>query len=1220
MSKDEIKNPYLSGASPDDMDYMLILEEQRAKREREELRPGKQAMEFSRSLLGLPELHRPPKRDNRFKLDIVKDVKQNVDISHLNKDEDKYSRNYRPKPEKSDSRRMYEALSEKDKVSPEDVRSLYSGDYKRRLPERASPVKRPERSVEERRAELDAMLPDMSAHTLEAIRREKEKPKLPTVPSFMRDGSMPAAQAEPPSDMLEDFPLPTALKTQNLPPGFEYRTRYMHQTLNPEEERYRPPERAGFGGNSARPPNFESETQVWSNRVDEELFAPIEQKFQSIVPMRPPKANKPAKKLLPNGVYQKSIEEEVGARPRPKTKQELMAEAHAQKRKNREERRNTMRAQSPIPSDNAAKRAYRTGRTNADILAARQAEAERIAAEDLAKKHAEIARALSIMEQVGSGNAAEVQPESAEAPTAAANEPSFIESFDAEYEAAQAVQVQPAAPIAPIEEELDADEEHFNSMGGRFDRRKSTYSYLFDESQPMPDTFSDYAKIRTHEHMQEQAQESSSPYGYLYMDDEEINRQTGFAAEELTVEDEPNGSVPPSLYVRGGMSPITEELDAEDEAPSLRHGAKKQGGFGRIAEEDENIIPEFPENTEAPPYPEDTGEALAETQEDSVPFGEHLKSFFKLLSETAVSAVQQLKLSVNKPDFSREYEQSSQGEAVREELYDKLSGSIFKMISIFAAFLILAVPELLLACGVHISAFSSDMPVVYYGICLIVTIYTLIICHKSILGGLKGLFKGRISGDFTYGFATIAILLQNVAMMFSEGQTFTRSYTLILVIAFFLNELGRFLHTVRLGRNFSFVTGKSKKGAMILADAEGEQLSAVLGKRDTRTSLFVKAGFFSGFLGFSYEDDPSEFTAKKTAPFLAAASILIAAAAGFLGGSFFTGVGALAAAAVISLPLMRSISVNVPLAKSTKKLLKKGVMLSGWAAVDEFSEVNVLTIEENQLFPASRLELVGVKVFSEQRIDRLILEAAAVTMECGGSISKIFETIIKDGKNNLPHVEQVEYQPEMGFCGWVNNRRILVGNIDLMREYGVTPPNRNYERIYEKEGSNLLYLSADGVLCAMFVLKYHAERASAIALRKLERAGVKFVVRSLDFNINPIMISRKFGISKASVKVLPVYMNPIYNKIAGEERREAPAVLVTGCGLSAFALGLLETIKLKGSIAMAVILQTIGVILGFVSVGLISCLLVDFSLSPAYVFIYELFWAVLVLAVGRMRR
>ena len=90
----------------------------------------------------------------------------------------------------------------------------------------------------------------------------------------------------------------------------------------------------------------------------------------------------------------------------------------------------------------------------------------------------------------------------------------------------------------------------------------------------------------------------------------------------------------------------------------------------------------------------------------------------------------------------------------------------------------------------------------------------------------------------------------------------------------------------------------------------------------------------------------------------------------------------------------------------------------------------------------------------------------------------------------LPQVDGVIYEDKMGTSAWIYQKKILVGNRDLLIHHGVTVPKEDYEKKYTRKGRKALYLAVAGKVMAMFIVSYEADPTLKKLLKKLERSGI----------------------------------------------------------------------------------------------------------------------------------
>lgn len=1288
MSKDN-KNPYLSGEQPKNtIDYRMILEEQRAKRERESLKPGRQRMEINREALGLPPLEQPDEaeRGSRFKFDIEKDVKQNVDLTNLGTGEDKYSANYRPQKENQGSRSMYDALAQTRDVTPEEVAALFGVDKDRRSPDRKSPVSAPKRSIEERRAELDSMLPDQGQITLESIMKERQQNNLPA-PSIIAEEQQNTFEEVPPLPDIETIDVVTPLRENLDMPGFEYRQRYLRNGLDPQQNEELP-QREGFGGKGGKLPEFESETKNWSDRAADELFAPIEHKKTVVYPMQDPEndVERPPKKA---SARRRTIADARAEQPRELTRQEIIAQSHAVRRKNREKRRTAIGGyiSSPIPNENDAQRAYAAGRANAAYLAEQEAE--------LARKHAEIARAMDMMDEINN----ETQPP--------AEEPAIFDGFGTLDEMTDTSQGF-AAPDAfspaqeevhPMPEELPAQQnfapeppQYYNPSVAP--GKKSMFSYLFNDDEPLPDTFSDYTKYA-------QPHEDNAPpsYDYLYVNDDDIKRHASIAEESITAEDEPTfdfsagmggldetfapqpqwteNDQPPVQQRPAGGKKSDKQLDFDipldrqvQSAPQMRpkdfteviDGQDDEFDFGSLDEFDLDSFDDdgssFGNISEEPPVetaseekaeitapvdsesPSDnlwdeiakerkggstdikkrlvefTGEMVGKSSEAAVRIKEQIlekqtelqqKSEEKAEAKEAEKpAEEQISEPNAEPEANySEYTSESQADEIKGEMLEKLSELIFRGIANLAFFLILLVLEVLPACGVNLPYLSLNAsPVYYYAINTIFTLFIIGTNYIIPYHSIKNLMQKRIDGSLGFVAASSAALLQNACMLFGGS---LRSYSVMLAFAYLINTVGEFINITRVGKNFAFVSAKFPKGAVMLADDNVVLDSESSDGAEPIAAYSIKTKFLSDYLSFAYEEDPGEIAGARTAPLFAAASLAAGIIAGIISRNFFVGLSAMSAACIISVPLTRLFCANLPLLLKVKELKQSGAMLSGWAAVDEFGDVGVLSVDDKLLYPSSCIKIDSIRVFDQSKKTVAAKTAAAVLSNFGGALSHTFMKLIGSEADDLPLVTDLEYIEGKGFSGKLEGDSIVFGTIDILKHFDINLPELNYEELFRNTNFEMFYLAIGGQLSAMFIVAYKADKKTAAALKELEETGIKLTVKTFDPTVSKHSISVKFGVSEAFATIVNNYFDDnssVYNVTC----ETAPAVIGTNRTLAGAAKGISTAVTIRSNIAIAVILQTIGCFLGFILVAVFACSGISTMISPLKLMAYMIFW------------
>lgn len=491
--------------------------------------------------------------------------------------------------------------------------------------------------------------------------------------------------------------------------------------------------------------------------------------------------------------------------------------------------------------------------------------------------------------------------------------------------------------------------------------------------------------------------------------------------------------------------------------------------------------------------------------------------------------------------------------------------------------------------------------------------------------GVRGLVRLHANSDSAAAIAAVAAAVQTVLLLFSTDQLESAAvhlYAPLAVLALFLNTLGKLSMVGRIARNFHFVAAPDRKMAVHLLHDHNTALQMARGcVADTPVIAYqARAGFLRNFLRVSYLPDPLEQNAPVAAPIGIVCSLILCVATLLLSHDALAALTAFTASCCVCTPMMGQLCVNLPLAQASRIVSRHGAMISGYEALDRFSDVNAILIDAKELFPKTNVKISGVRTFGDQRVDEAILEAAALLSETGGTLGEIFDDVIQSRRDLLPKVDSATYEDGKGISGWVSGHRVLIGNRALLEEHHITPPSRDFEKKNLVDDKQILYLASGGQLVAMFPLTYKTDRRRTVELCRLEDNGVSFLVRTCDPNITPELIARCFQLDKGSINVLPTRLGDVYVRAGENTKAPAAAWMATKGRPTALMRLLTVCIRQRGNISLAVALQYVAVILGFTLVAFLSCFSGLPKLSTLFLLLYELFWGLAIVILPKLRK
>lgn len=616
------------------------------------------------------------------------------------------------------------------------------------------------------------------------------------------------------------------------------------------------------------------------------------------------------------------------------------------------------------------------------------------------------------------------------------------------------------------------------------------------------------------------------------------------------------------------------------------------------------------------PEPTIVDEEIAPTEEkhkDNRPIGEKvISALVGIFSKDESDDNDTVKEENSKPveDYT--------GEEDEKSILYELNHNIRKLFmrSLLSGIIAAVVVVLTIVTRIFPSAICSAVPfapAAYAILLFILMAASLVLNRVAMLSGLSPLVHIKGNSDTAVAVAGAAGMVQIIVSFFCLGDLngfHVNYYTVIPMLAFFANNVGKLYMVLRVKDNFKFVSSKGQKYASKIYNNESVAMQMMSGTAADRPIIAYqhKTEFPSNFLKISYAPDPSEDLASKLAPITTIASIIIAVMYGVVKLSFADALNAFALITAVSVPVATLLSVNAPVRKLCKTLLSYGSMLSGYPSVKQFCDSTAIMIDANELFPAESISLEGIKTFEDYGIDESLLCGIAILKEAQNPIANAFDSVVAETEETLPEVESVLYEDEIGLVGWIKSERILVGSRTLMEKYSVEVPNMEYEEKYTSQGRQVTYLSRAGRLVAMFVTKYTPDAQLKAEMQRAETNGISFLIRTTDYNVTNDLVAKLYDLFYRSIKVLPTGLGNVLREAEDTVEETSRSYLITNGKAASLARAVTGCVKIKHNISLSIIIQLIAVIFGLLVASTLSLYAGVQVMGSLEVLIYALFW------------
>ncbi len=524
----------------------------------------------------------------------------------------------------------------------------------------------------------------------------------------------------------------------------------------------------------------------------------------------------------------------------------------------------------------------------------------------------------------------------------------------------------------------------------------------------------------------------------------------------------------------------------------------------------------------------------------------------------------------------------------------------------------------LLSLGMSMMIYSNaaaelgEVPIAMLVIAGVIGIIAGIFGIPVIISGIKSIRKMEENRDIIPTVAYLFCILQYLTqLIFPKGLTNANIHQylpvgiLIMALAFFAKgmTLKTALNNIRTLKSMD----DTFEGLVIWDNRAATELSKGLTKGNPYPVVNRKVEEISDFSELSFSMDATDKTARDVTIFGTAGAIVTALFVFLFTLQQHLAMTVLTAFVCVFASAVNLFAVCSPLLKCSKITSLFNCFISGEKSGVEYSEVNVAVTDAKELFPQESVVLNGIKTFEGMRIDEAILDAASV-LNCADSIlTHTFLRIIEGKTELLSKAENLHYEDGLGISAWIDNRRILIGNRELMSTHNIRVPSIDYEKRFTSEGSDLVYLSASGELTAVFIFSLQPTVETEEAVRMIFESDVALTVKTSDSIITKKRLSEVFGVEADFFKIMPVKLNKLYEDCS-QPVKVRPAVAVNDGTFYSMSCSVSAAKKVKIMMKIASVVAICSVVLGALLIAVFGFLGATKQLTPFMMFSYPLIW------------
>lgn len=578
-------------------------------------------------------------------------------------------------------------------------------------------------------------------------------------------------------------------------------------------------------------------------------------------------------------------------------------------------------------------------------------------------------------------------------------------------------------------------------------------------------------------------------------------------------------------------------------------------------------------------------------------------------------------------DQDLEYNKPEDAARVQESLLLTRRRSLWKTIALFVLGLFGLFPMVEAQFGLpapELLTVGSPLTYLLYQVVLLVGAGA--VSWQLIRSGLQGIPSLQVNRDTLSSLPAIFCLIQLAALIAMGGRDLLSDNVFVLaplaVLGLAFSYWSKYLTAARAVRNFAFVSAR-EYDQYISGIIANEDLAAAFTRgavsRKPIVSFNRKSGFLSNFIYYSFVEDFTDRFSFYLVPAGLGISVVLGAIAGYMASDFMTGLTAFTAGVCVSAPLCYLVHGNLLFGRVQKKLSKYSAVALGYDVAEDYNGLNAVLSSAHDLFPKGTVVMQGMRTFNSQPIDQSILDAASVLSASNSILRDMFMEVILNREELLKPVDSVVFEDTMGVSAWADNRRVIIGNREMLINHNIIVPEEAEEKKFCPEGCELVYLSVSGVLSAAFVFTIRSDEMVRETLERLSDQGVYLVVQTVDPVVTKEKLSAVFGVEEDLFKILPARFHKPYQKQTAE-LEEGGGPLANNGKFFSYVQSVLTARRLKPIVLLGMTLSVASIALALILLFVLGAVngIGEFHLLALV--IYELVWAALLALYPYTRR
>ena len=316
---------------------------------------------------------------------------------------------------------------------------------------------------------------------------------------------------------------------------------------------------------------------------------------------------------------------------------------------------------------------------------------------------------------------------------------------------------------------------------------------------------------------------------------------------------------------------------------------------------------------------------------------------------------------------------------------------------------------------------------------------------------------------------------------------------------------------------------------------------------------------------------------------------------------------------MLSTPITLMLVTDIPFYRASKIAYEQGGAIIGEDSLEEYSDVAAISFDDKDVFPSGGVKIRSIKVYNNNRIDRVIYNVASLFKHVGGPLADVYSIATKDFECS-DDVEIMDIQ-EDGIEAVISGKHVFLGRESFLVRNNFTPALDQEDRRIEATGNtSITLLVTNDEVAAKIYTSYSIDPGFASIAKQLYRAGMCLGIKTFDPGIDDTLLGKFIDLAKYPVKIIKC--RSMADKLATEEKADSGIVSKKSARSLLKTLSLCE--KVNSCSKTGTFVAMLSVIIGFAISAFLLFQGLSGSVNGIYIALYQLFWLIPTVIISQL--